>query len=47
MEHLFAFSHRPVGGGSPDPGWHIYDPLKEYDRMGVLESRRSGASPWR
>lgn len=48
MKGLFAFSHRTVGAGSPDPGWHIYDADKELDRMGVLKPRRNKvASPWR
>lgn len=48
MESLFAFSHRTVGAGAPDPGWHIYDGDKELDRMGVLKPRRNKvASPWR
>lgn len=47
LEHLFAFSHRTTTAGLPDPGWHIYDPRKEFDRMGVLKPRRGGISPWR
>ncbi|CAM9276904.1 unnamed protein product, partial [Hapterophycus canaliculatus] len=48
IANLFAFSHRTVGAGAPDPGWHIYDAVKEFDRMGVLKPRRNKvASPWR
>eukprot|EP00903_Cladosiphon_okamuranus_P015695 g14490.t1 len=48
MKGLFAFSHRTVGAGVPDPGWHIYDADKEFDRMGVLKPRWNNvASPWR
>lgn len=48
MPNLFAFSHRTVDAGAPDPGWHIYDAVKEFDRMGVLKPRRGKiASPWR
>lgn len=48
MRGLFAFSHRTVGAGMPDPGWHIFDADKELDRMGVLKARRNNvASPWR
>ena len=48
LARLFAFSYRTVDAGAPDPGWHIYDALKEFDRMGALKPRRTHvASPWR
>lgn len=48
---LFAFQHAEAawtarGGERRDEGWSIYDPVVEYERMGVDATPASSSSPW-
>ncbi|KAG9284011.1 hypothetical protein G9A89_022785, partial [Geosiphon pyriformis] len=40
IEQLYAFFYKPQSLGSSD-GWSIYDPEKEFDRMGVGSTTRA------
>ncbi|CAD7948110.1 unnamed protein product [Amoebophrya sp. A120] len=55
---LFAFAHcngglgataggTSIGDGATKDGWHLYDPLAEYGRMGIDMTEGPGDSPWR
>ncbi|KAL1916294.1 uncharacterized protein VTP21DRAFT_5911 [Calcarisporiella thermophila] len=43
FEQLYAFFYRPIPPLKTNNGWKIYDPLKEYSRMGVT----SKTDAWR
>ena len=34
-DQLYAYSYQPQPAFTSTDGWKIYDPLKEYERMGV------------
>lgn len=34
-EQLYAYSYQPEKPFTANDGWKIYDPLQEYERMGV------------
>jgi myotubularin-related protein 6/7/8 len=44
VEKLYAFFYQPVAAEKRCNGWAVYDPLKEYQRMGVGTDRCQG---WR
>lgn len=44
VEKLYAFYYKPGGAEKRHNGWAMYDPVKEYQRMGVGTDRCKG---WR
>lgn len=38
IDQLYAYSYQPREPFSATNGWKIYDPIKEYERMGVDKS---------
>lgn len=44
VEKLYAFYYKPGGVEKKHNGWAMYDPVKEYQRMGVGTDRCKG---WR
>jgi hypothetical protein len=43
VEQLYAFFYTPSPAFKTTDGWQIYDPLLEYERMGVM----SKSDQWR
>ena len=44
IDRLYAFSYQPPPAERALDGWHLYDPRKEWARLGVRNDRSSG---WR
>ncbi|KAF9109880.1 hypothetical protein BGX27_007094 [Mortierella sp. AM989] len=40
VEQLYAFVYKPSPPFTTDDGWKIYDPLREYERMGVSRNEQ-------
>lgn len=38
IDQLYAYSYQPREPFTANNGWKIYDPIKEYERMGVDKS---------
>jgi hypothetical protein len=43
IEQLYAYAYQPRIPFTANNGWKIYDPIKEYQRMGV----DNGSTMWR
>lgn len=35
VEQLYAYTFQPEAPFTTENGWNIYDPIKEYERMGI------------